>query len=141
LAEFRDGEPRYRAAGFDIAALSVDEPATSESIRRSQRLTFPLLCDPTAGIVVKPWNLFNPSEAGGIARPAIFAIASGRRIVYQSLDAVASRIRATDLLPHLQSTNLTPEPHARVIIPRPAEILRTLLPALKAIIAPARRRK
>jgi peroxiredoxin len=142
LAEFRDEEPRYRAAGFEIAALSVDEPETSESIRRAQRLTFPLLCDPTAGAVVKPWGLFDPSEAGGISRPAVFALSPGRRVLYQSVDAVASRIRATDLLPHLQSApGAQPTPRARIIIPKLNEILRTALPALKALIAPARRRK
>lgn len=142
MAEFQDEEPRYRAAGFEIAALSVDEPQTSESIRRAQRLTFPLLCDPTAGAVVKPWGLFNPSEGGGISRPAVFALAPGRRVLYQSVDAVASRIRAADLLPYLQSTPGTERTlRARVIIPRLTEILRTALPALKALIAPARRRK
>lgn len=141
MAEFQEHHAAYRAAGFEVAALSVDEPATSEAIRGRDGLAFPLLCDPTAAAVVKPWGLFNPSEKGGISRPAILVIAPTRRILYQSVDAVASRIRAQDLLAHLQTTGAgNPAPRARIIIPRLAEMLRTIVPAVKATFAPARRR-
>jgi peroxiredoxin len=138
LAEFQQQHAAYRAAGFDVAALSVDETEASEAVRRREGVVFTLLCDPTADVVVKPWGLFNRAEKGGISRPAIFVIDPGRRIRYQSVDTVASRVRAPDLLIHLQSTGSAPR--ARVIIPRLAEMLRTIGPALKATLAPARRR-
>jgi peroxiredoxin len=141
LAEFQQHHAAYRAAGFDVAALSVDETTTSEAIRRREGLAFTLLCDPTADIVVKAWGLFNRAEKGGISRPAIFVIDPGLRIRYQSVDGVASRVRAPDLLTHLQAAGATsPAPRARVVIPRLGEMLRTIVPALKATVAPARRR-
>ena len=73
MADYRDIYPEIRAAGAHVAALSVDAPEVSEALRNRLDLPYPLLCD-TQRVVTKQWDLYNPGEMGGIAKPAVFVI-------------------------------------------------------------------
>jgi len=83
-----------RAAGADVAALSVDSPERSQAVRDQLRLPFPILSD-AARRVVRAWDLYNAKEQGGIAIPAVFVIGTDRRVRYCSVDRTATRV-ATD---------------------------------------------
>jgi peroxiredoxin len=96
LAEYRDNYQKIRTAGGDVAAIAVDEPERSESVRQGLKLPFPILCD-TRREVVKSWGVFNAAEKGGIAVPAVFIVEPDRRIVSVSRDEVRERISAATI--------------------------------------------
>jgi len=133
LAEISEHHEQIRAAGAQVAALSVDVPERSEALRQRDGIVFPLLSDPDHH-VVEAWGLFDPKEKGGIARPATFVIDPDRRIRLRSLDGVASRLHAADLVTYLRASpagRVTAPPQRRVLIPSLPQMARTLLPALR----------
>lgn len=101
LAEYRDHRANFRQAGFDLAALAVDEPARSEAVRRRYGLPFPILCD-VRREVIEAWGVINRKEKGGIAVPAVFVLGRDRRVLLGSVDGEFSRVGATALLEALR---------------------------------------
>jgi hypothetical protein len=57
----------------------VDAPEKSEAVRQQLRLPFPILSDRERR-VVQEWDIYNPKEKGGIARPAVFILAPDRTV-------------------------------------------------------------
>jgi peroxiredoxin len=102
LADYRDHYEAIRAAGAELVAVSVDSPAQSERLRRDLALPFPILSD-AARRVVREWDVYNPRERGGIARPSVFIVDADRRILFQSLDGIRSRVAAAEVLSALQT--------------------------------------
>lgn len=102
LADYRDHAAAFREAGFDLAALAVDEPARSEAVRQQYELPFPILCD-TRREVIEAWGIINRKEKGGIAEPAVFAIDRDRSVLAGSVDAEFNRVGAPALLEYLRS--------------------------------------
>jgi peroxiredoxin len=97
LAEYERVRPEFEARGARIAALSVDAANRSEAVRRQSHLAFPVLCDPSRE-TLKAWGLYNAEEKGGIAKSATFVLASDRRVEFVTVDSVAKRVLAPDLL-------------------------------------------
>jgi peroxiredoxin len=91
LAEYEAAGDAFAEAGFGLAALSVDDPARSDPVRRELGLHFPLLCD-SGRHVVRAWDLYNAEERGGIAVPAVFALDRERRVLLASVDRTAARV-------------------------------------------------
>jgi peroxiredoxin len=85
-----------------MAALAVDSPGQSDRVRRQYELPFPILCD-TKKEVVRAWGLFNAEEKGGIAVPAIVLLGLDRRFRLITIEGVAIRVRAADLLKFLRA--------------------------------------
>jgi peroxiredoxin len=102
LAEFVELYDDFRGLGVQIAALAVDSPEQSDRVRRQYELPFPILCD-TEKEVVRAWGLFNAEEKGGIAVPAVVLVGRDRRIRMITIEEVATRVRAVDLLEFLRS--------------------------------------
>lgn len=102
LAGYRDQASSFRAVGFDIAALAVDEPTRSQAIHQELRLPFPILCD-TRREVIEAWGVINREEKGGIAQPAVFILDRDRRVLFGSVDGEFLRVGATVLLKSLGS--------------------------------------
>jgi peroxiredoxin len=119
LADYRDHYEEIRAAGAGVAAVSVDPPEKSEALRRELRLPFPILCD-TERRVVKDWDIYNLREKGGIAKPAVFVIGSGRVVRYSKVDSVATRVPPSEIIRMLR-TSEGPPVRAKTYIPRFAE--------------------
>jgi peroxiredoxin Q/BCP len=141
LAEFRDRYDEIRALGTEVAGVSVDEAGHSEPMRQLYRLPFPILCD-TRHEVIQAWGLYNPAEKGGISRSAAFVIGPGRCVRFASLDGVASRIRASGIVNFLRDSRAgqpCPPPERSVIIPTVGEVIRSVVPALKATLLPPKR--
>jgi peroxiredoxin len=101
LAEFGELCDDFRGLGVRIAALAVDSPGQSDRVRRQYELPFPILCD-TKKEVVRAWGLFNAGEKGGIAVPAVVLVGRDRRFRLITIEGVASRARAGDLLGFLR---------------------------------------
>jgi peroxiredoxin len=124
LADYRDHYPQILAAGATLAALSVDAPERSETLRRELRLPFPLLGD-TERRVIREWDVYNP-ERGGIAKPSVFVIDAGRKVRYAAVDGVATRRPPAEILRVLEN-NPTAQPiRSKVYVPRPADWFRAL---------------
>jgi peroxiredoxin len=102
LAEYRDHAAALRDAGFDLAALAVDEPARAEAVRQQYDLPFPILCD-TRREVIEAWGVINRKEKGGIAEPAVFVLDQDRRVLAGSVDGEFNRVGAPALLEYLRS--------------------------------------
>jgi peroxiredoxin len=131
LADYRDHYQEIRAAGAGIVAISVDPPEKSESLRRGMRLPFPILCD-TERRLVREWNVYNPHEKGGIAKPAFFVIERERMVRYSGVEGVASRTPAVELLRLLPNVGKAPSLRRKVYIPQLADFLRAIRNSIRS---------
>jgi peroxiredoxin len=101
LAEYARAYPAIRAAGADVAALSVDSTERSAALREQLALPFPILAD-ASRTVVQAWDLYNPREMGGIAVPAVFVIDPDLRVRWRSVDSTRARVSADGVLRFLR---------------------------------------
>lgn len=122
MADFRDHFDAIGAAGFDLAAVSVDPPRTAALMQAELYLPFDLLCD-TDRSVIRSWDLLNEYEHGGIPIPAVITIGHGRTVLARSLDTMTRQVSPQDLLSVLESAHPGPPPR-RFLIPRVFEFLR-----------------
>ena len=106
------------AKGATLAALSVDSPEKSQAVREELHINFPIFCD-TQRQVVREWGVYNAREKGGIAKPAVFIIDSGRSVRYVSVDEIASRVRASDIASLLTAHDGAPAVHRHTLVPGP----------------------
>jgi peroxiredoxin len=125
LADYRDHYEEIRAASATLAAISVDPPEASEALRRQLCLPFTILCD-TERRIVQDWDVYNPREKGGIAKPAVFIIGSDLTVHYVSLDTLSMRVPASEILRILRSTGPVRPVRRRLYIPTLAGILRAI---------------
>jgi peroxiredoxin len=123
LADYRDHYDVIRTAGADLVVVSVDTPAQSETLRRDLALPFPILADVDRR-VVQEWDLYNPREHGGIAKPAVFIIDRDRSVRYVQVDTVARRTPASEIIRLLRTPDVVPR--RRVYIPHLTDIVRSL---------------
>lgn len=109
-------------------AVSVDAPEKSEVVRRDLRLPFPILSD-TQRRVVREWDIYNPQEKGGIAKPAVFILGPDRTVRFLSVDEVASRVPASEILQRLsqQAANIG----RKTLVPGPATFFRAVRNAVR----------
>jgi len=98
-------------------AVSVDSPGRSEALRKELRLPFAILCD-TDRRVIQSWGIYNARERGGIAKPATFVIEPDRTLRYASVDTVAKRVPASEIIRILNSLAETQPLRRRIYIPR-----------------------
>lgn len=117
MADYRNHYEAIRAAGADLAVLSVDTPAQSDALRRALGLPFPMLSDVDRR-VVKEWGVYNARERGGIAKPAVFVIGSDRRVRYTEVDGVTTRAPASEIVRLLQDSPTPSAVRRRVYLPR-----------------------
>ena len=123
MAEYRDQYEKIRATGADVSAVSVDGPERSESVRRQFELPFPILCD-TRREVAKAWGVLNPESRGGIAEPAVFIVASDRRIRFSSRDSESKRVPAAAVAELLAGEARPDAVERRTLIPSVRDFLR-----------------
>lgn len=122
MADFRDHLDDISAAGFDLAAVSVDPPRAAALLQAELYIPFDLLCD-TDRTVIRDWDLLNERERGGIPIPAVLVIGRGRTVLARSLDSMARQVSPSDLLATLESPDPGPPPR-RLVIPRLLQALR-----------------
>jgi peroxiredoxin len=125
LADYRAHYREIRAAGATLAAVSVDAPDKSEALRQQLHLPFPILCDSERRIV-REWDIYNPREKGGIAKPAVFVIDRSRTVRYSDVDSVSKRVPASEIVRLLQTEVGEYAARRRLYIPRFAEWFRAI---------------
>lgn len=118
MAEYREHYSAIRGAGAELAAISVDGPEKSQAVRDQLGLPFSILCD-TERAVVRQWGVYNAREKGGIAKPAVFIVDPGRIVRYISVDEVASRVPASEIVAVLRAKGPISPSQRRTLIPRP----------------------
>lgn len=96
---------KYKTRAY---AISVDSPKQSRAVVSEMMLSFDLLCDVDKK-VIQLYNLLNPFEHGGIAKPAIFILNPGGKICYRSLDDTAHRVDMAHVLNFLKNHYENPE--------------------------------
>jgi peroxiredoxin len=114
--DYRDHYSGIRSAGASVAAVSVDAPEKSESLRVDLSLPFPILCD-TERRVVRDWGIYNSREKGGIAKPSVFIIEPSRVVLYASVDMVARRVPAAQIVSLLENVAKPQQVRRRVCVP------------------------
>ena len=110
-------------------AASVDAPEKSEALRQQLSLPFRILCD-TKRRVVQEWDIYNPREKGGIAKPSIFVIGPDLTVRYATVDTVATRVPASELIRMLQNAVGT-QARRKLYVPRVAEWRRAVRNAFR----------
>jgi len=101
LAEIQKHHDTYTKLDTRVFALSTDSPQQSARVVEKLNLSATLLCDEEKK-VIDLFDLRNPLEHDGIARPATFIINSEGKIRYRSLDGTAKRVDLTDELAFLE---------------------------------------
>lgn len=125
MADYREHYLEIKSAGASLVAVSVDPPETSEALRTQLSLPFPILCD-TERRVVRGWDIYNSREKGGIAKPAVFVIDPDQVVRYASVDSVASRVPAVEIV-HLLQNDANARPiRRRVHVPMWSEWIRAI---------------
>ena len=130
MAEYRDRHQAIRDAGATLAAVSVDAPEKSEAVRRQLHLAFPILSDGERR-VVQEWDIYNPREKGGIAKPAVFILAPDCTVRFVSVDGVSARVPAADIVGILQERRDKTSTGRKHQIPSPATFVRAIRNALR----------
>ena len=85
---------------------------------------FPILCD-TERRVIKDWDIFDPREKGGIAKPAVFVLDRDRTVRHAQVDQVAKRLPPTEIIRVLIDTPAPPL-QPKIYIPGWRDFLRAL---------------
>ena len=111
--------------GASVLAVSVDGLKESEALRLELCLPFPILCD-TERRVVADWDIYNPREKGGIAKPAVFVIDRDCRVRYRAVDTVATRVPASEIVRVLQTSAEAQQVRRSVHIPSLSTWLRAI---------------
>jgi peroxiredoxin len=125
LADYREHYLEIKSAGASLVAVSVDPPETSEALRTQLSLPFPVLCD-TERHVVRGWDIYNSRERGGIAKPAVFVIDPDQVVRYASVDSVATRVPAVEIVHLLQNAANAQAIRRRVHVPMWSEWIRAI---------------
>ncbi len=125
MADYRDQQPAIRAAGANLAAISVDGPEKSQAVRNEFRLDFPIFCD-THRRVAHEWGVYNAREKGGIAKPVVFILDPGCVVRYVSVDEIASRVPASEVVRLLSAHDGVAAPQRRRLNPGPGNFFRAL---------------
>jgi len=113
-----------------MVAVSVDAPEKSESIRRELRLPFPILSDRHRR-VVQSWDIYNPGEKGGIAKPAVFILSRDLTVRFVSVDQVASRVPASDIVRLLRDESESAAANRKTFMPGPTTFFRAIRNAIR----------
>jgi peroxiredoxin len=119
LAEYVSWYKSFKEHDTEVAAISVDPPATSSAMRRDLGIEFPVLSD-TRREVITGWGLLNAAEKGGIAIPATFLIDRDLRVQFSSAEGIMRRVSAREMLAYLgtlKAVGDAPKPPARNINP------------------------
>lgn len=124
MADYREHYNEIRSAGAILVAASVDGPDRSETLRQQLSLPFPILCD-NRRRVVQDWDIYNPREKGGIAKPAVFIIGRDRIVRYAAVDTVSTRVSPSEIV-RVQTEAASQTARRKLYIPRFGEWLRAV---------------
>lgn len=80
LEELQAAKDELAARGFDIHAVSTDQPEKAKELKKKLGLDFELYSD-VGGLASQAWGVYSPEL--DLARPSVFVVAPGGEIVYR----------------------------------------------------------
>lgn len=99
----------FHSRGGELAAVSVDSDGRNVAFARRWHLPFTLVSDPGGEQIIKPLDLWNERERGGIGVPAVMVISpDGETTHFLRSRDFADRPDDSDLLKALDSLALEP---------------------------------
>ena len=104
MADYQALHDDFRTNGSDVAAISVDEPARADSMKRELGIDFEILCDTNRDIITR-YGLLNSGEKGGIAYPCAMVIDRERVIRFLAREEVHNRVEPADVLRFVSALN------------------------------------
>jgi hypothetical protein len=78
-------DPEVQRRGGEVVAVSVDSPERNAAMAARWHLTFPLVSDPGGERFLRPLELWNPGERGGIGVPALIVVAPDGQEVWRTV--------------------------------------------------------
>lgn len=108
-----------------MVAISVDPPEKSEELRRDLGLPFSILCDRERRLV-QDWNIYNPREGNGIAKPTLLVIDRRRAVLYAAMDGLVKRVPASEVIRTLQIAGAPQQLRRKAYIPRLSDWVRAI---------------
>jgi len=111
LVEWERVVGELRAAGYEVAGLSVDSARRSAGLRRRLGLSFPLLCD-AGKQTLQNWELLNIREMGGIAEPAVVTLDACGQVLWVQREKAFQRLRPDEVVAQLRAGAAPPRPRA-----------------------------
>ena len=108
----------FRAAGAEVAAISVDPPDRSAGLRKDLAIPFTLLSDSDRATIIE-WGVLNAAEKGGIATPSTFLIDRERKVRFAKVEDMMMRVEPRAMLEFVKGLgNGTPNnPRPRGVSP------------------------
>ena len=83
------------------------------------------MCD-TGRRVVQEWDIYNPREKGGIAKPAVFVIDRDRAVRYAAVDRVSTRVSPSEIIRVLQTDAASQSVRRKLYMPAFREWVRAI---------------
>ena len=104
-----EAHPGLLEAGARVAGISVDPVGANAGMVAKLRLPFPLLSDPGGERAIRPYDVWDPDDPRGIARPAVVLIGTDgeERFRVVSRD-FADRIPEDDVVAAVKDLGLPP---------------------------------
>lgn len=101
--------PEIESRGGELVAVMVDSPGRNAAFVRRWRLSFPIVSDPGGTEILRPLEVWNEGERGGIGIPSVRVLAPDGReaFCYRSRD-FADRPDDGDVLAALDDLGLPP---------------------------------
>ena len=97
MADYAKLYDDFRAAGADVAAISVDPPERSAGLRKDLSIPFALLSDSDRATIIE-WGVLNAAEKGGIAIPSTFLIDRERKVRFAKVEDMMMRVEPRAML-------------------------------------------
>jgi peroxiredoxin len=132
LADYAARYDEIRAVGAELVAISVDQPNQSERLRRELELPYAILSDADRR-VIREWGIYNPRERGGIAKPALFIIDADRKILFESIDGVRTRVAPSEIVYALRTPGVSVPRRKFGYTPRLRDVVRALRNAVTRV--------
>jgi alkyl hydroperoxide reductase subunit AhpC len=97
------------AAGARVVGISVDDPGRNAAMVDKLHLPFPLLADPDGEGAIKPYDVWNAEEKGGIAHPAAVLVGPDGEEAFRTVGGdFADRPTEDELLDEVRALGLDP---------------------------------
>ena len=94
-------------AGARPVGIAVDSVGQQAAMVEKLRLPFPLLSDPGGEQAIKPYDLWNEQERGGIAHPAIVIVDPQGTVAFRSVSGdFADRMTEDEVVQAVRSLGL-----------------------------------
>lgn len=102
--------PELHRLGADLAAVSIDSPGRNAAMAARWMLPFPIISDPGGVDILKPLDLWNPDERGGIGWPAVIVFApDGSEVArFRSHDFADRPVSNAEVIAIVRSLDLPP---------------------------------